>query len=129
MKTTVDKLDKEVMKILEAYRNATDEVVDEAVKITAKEAAGELKKANPPGSGKYGKWDKYNASWTVSQTKTDMRYHYKATVHNKKYYRLTHLLEKGHALPQGGRSKAFPHIAPVEAKANEKLLERIRRGL
>ena len=52
MNTTVDKLDKEVMKTLESYRNATDEVVDEAVKITAKEAAGELKKANPPGSGK-----------------------------------------------------------------------------
>lgn len=37
------------------------------------------------------------------------------------YYRLTHLLENGHALPQGGRARAFPHIKYGEELAEANL--------
>ena len=125
MKTTIDNFDKAFMDVLNEYKGACDANADEAVKYTAKEAVQELRKANPPGSGKYGSWKAYNKGWTVTQTKKDKS----ATVHNKDHYQLTHLLEKGHALVQGGRSKAFPHIAPVAEQAEETLMQRMIHGL
>lgn len=129
MKTTVDGLTKALMNELENYAGAVTENADEAVNITAKEAVKELKNANPSGSGKYGSWHDYNKSWTIKYNTVDKRYHRGATIHNKSYYQLTHLLEKGHALAQGGRAKAYPHIAPVAEKADLELYKRIVQGI
>lgn len=117
------------MEVLNQYKGACDENADEAIKYTAKEAVQELKNANPSGSGKYGSWKEYNKGWAVMQTKSDARDHKNATVHNKDHYQLTHLLERGHAMVQGGRSRAFPHIAPVAEKAEEMLIQRMVKGL
>ena len=38
-------------------------------------------------------------------------------------YRLTHLLEKGHAAPGGGRTKAFPHIQFGQVLAEKRMME------
>lgn len=130
MKTSIDNLTKVFMEELEKYADTCDENADEAVKLTAKEAAQELRNAHPAGSGRYSSWDKgYNKGWTVTQTKRDKREHKSATVHNKDHYQLTHLLEKGHALVKGGRTRAFPHIAPVAEWAEEKLIQRMKQGL
>ena len=43
-------------------------------------------------------------------------------VYNEKYYRLTHLLEYGHATRNGGRTKSQPHIIWVEEEASESLI-------
>lgn len=128
-KIDIDELASEINSIMEDFVDATEETIDEAVKKTSKEALQELRNANPPGSGQFGSWKEYNKSWKVTQTKTDKRYHRKATIHNEKYYRLTHLLEKGHALVSGGRTRAFPHIAPVAEKAEEELMENIKKGI
>lgn len=129
MKTSIDNLDKAFMEVLNQYKGACDENADEAVKYTAKEAVQELKRANPSGSGKYGSWKEYNKGWTVTQTARDKREHKSATVHNKDHYQLTHLLEKGHALTGGGRTRAFPHIAPVAEKCEDNLMKRMINGL
>ena len=130
MKTSIDNLTKVFMEELDKYKDALNENADEAVKITAKEAAEELRNANPKDSGDYSPWSKgYNKGWTVTQTKRDKREHKSATVHNKDHYQLTHLLEKGHAKVNGGRTRDFPHILPVAEKAEEKLLQRMKNGL
>lgn len=133
MKVKIDDLTKEIMKSLNDYVGVTEEAVERGVTKTAKTAVQELRNANPEGSGEYGSWNDYNKSWTVMQTKTDKRYHRKATIHNKEHYRLTHLLEKGHALVHGGRkigeTRAFVHIKPVADKAEDNLLKNIKKEL
>lgn len=129
-KVTVDNLTSAIMHELEEYRDVTDEAVEKGVSETAKEAVKELRNAHPSGSGRYDSWDKkYNKGWKVMQTKRDKRYHKKATIHNETDYQLTHLLEKGHALRQGGRAQAFPHIAPVAEKCEDELVKNIRKWI
>lgn len=126
-KTSVDNLAKEIEKALDEFVGVTEEACEKGVRETAKDAVSELRSAHPSGSGQYGSWDEYNGSWKVMQTKTDKRYHRKATIHNENHYQLTHLLEKGHALVQGGRTRAFPHIAPVAEKCEGELIQNIRK--
>ena len=127
-KVTVDNMASAILQELEKYRDVTEEAVEKGVSETAKEAVKELRNAHPSGSGQYGSWDKkYNKGWKVMQTKRDKRYHKKATIHNATDYQLTHLLEKGHALRQGGRAQAFPHIAPVAEKCEDELIQNIKK--
>lgn len=129
MKCTIQQLDRSFMDILDAYKDATEETVQKAVKKVGDECVQELKNAHPEGSGKYHSWKEYNSGWTIMQTKRDKREHVSATVHNSGHYQLTHLLEKGHALVNGGRAQDFPHIAPVADKAEDKLFNAIKDGV
>lgn len=123
-----DQLAKEIEKALIDFVGVTDEACDKGVRETAKDAVQALRNAHPSGSGRYGSWDKkYNKGWKVMQTKTDKRYHRKATIHNETDYQLTHLLEKGHALVNGGRTRAFPHIGPVAEKCEGELVRNIKK--
>ena len=125
-KVKVDNLASAVMKALEEFSDFTDEAVDKGVSETAKDAVKKLQNAHPQGSGQYGSWDKkYNKGWTVKKTKRDKT----ATIHNATDYQLTHLLEKGHALKNGGRTRAFPHIAPVAEECEDALIKNIKKWI
>lgn len=47
----------------------------------------------------------------------------------KPHYRLTHLLEKGHALKSGGRTRAFPHIKYGEELAVRRYPEMLKEAI
>ena len=125
----VDDLAKEIEKTLEEYIGVTDDACEMGVIETAKEAVKELHSAHPSGSEKYGSWDEYNRGWTYKKDKKAIKRGLLAIVHNKDHYQLAHLLEKGHALRGGGRTRAFPHIAPVEEKCEALLFENIKKGI
>lgn len=129
-KVSVDELSNVILEYLENFKDVTEEACKEGVLTTADEAVKELRSAHPAGSGDYGSWDKYNSGWTRRKEgqKTKLK-GIQAVVWNEKHYRLTHLLEKGHAKVNGGRTRAFPHIAPVEERCEENLLRNIKKNI
>ena len=129
-KVSVDDLSNVILEYLENFKDVTEEACKDGVLTTAEEAVKELRSAHPARSGKYGSWDKYDKGWTKrSSTMKTKEKGILAVVYNKDHYRLTHLLEKGHALVGGGRTQAFPHSAPVEQKCEENLIKNIRKNI
>lgn len=118
-----EKLTDEIQKILDEYGDEARAALAEAISETAKEAQTQLRSKN------MGRklWKKYPKGWSV-QIKAG-RLDVEGIVYNKDHYRLTHLLEFGHATRNGGRTKAFPHIAEVNAFAQKDVLERLREKL
>lgn len=127
-KVKVDDLTKAVMATLKDFENATDDSIERALKEGSDYALNELHNAHPSGSEKYGKWDEYNKGWTSTKGSRGKKFKYK-TIHNKTHYQLTHLLEKGHALVNGGRTRAFPHIKPVEDKTEDIFINAIKKEI
>lgn len=133
-KCDIDQMANELLATMNAYKDVTVEAMTSAVIKTANEAVKELRQANPQGSGKYGSWGKYNRGWrAVRDKKTKGKFKYDMIVHNPLHYRLTHLLEKGHAIVKGGRTvgsaKAFEHIEPVAEKCENILYENLMHEL
>lgn len=98
--------------ILDEYTVEVDEAVGKAVTKTANEAVKELKR------GKGGFNDRtYSKGWSKKVIKH--RLYSEAVVYNKTHGHLTHLLEFGHVTRDGGRTNAYPHIAPVNDQVGE----------
>ena len=70
----------------------------------------------------------YKKSWTVKTTKNTADA-MEVVVHSRNRYQLAHLLEFGHALRKGGRTRAFPHIAPAEERAAQTLEREVEKAL
>lgn len=124
-----DKLSSTVLEMLKEYGDEALDVQERVAQEVAEDGAKELKATRATPNDR-----KYHGSWGVTVQKA--RLGVTAVIHNKKYYRLTHLLEKGHVLRRGGRQigtvRAFPHIAPVEQKViaeyEKKLKEELLEG-
>lgn len=112
----VDALARVVMEGLQKYADLATEDMKVAVKKAGNEAKKDIQTNAPEDTGAYKK------SWAVKTTKETSNA-MEVTVHSRNRYQLAHLLEFGHAKRGGGRTRAFPHIAPAEQRAAE-LLER-----
>ena len=127
MKTTVDDLSKSIQKTLAEYEGVTIDSMKAAVDKASKEAVRELKSSSPKRNGAYAR------NWAAKKTKQANKWAYEKTVYNKDHYRLTHLLEKGHRVvgAKNGRKwvDARPHIAKVEQKAVETLVNEMKETL
>jgi hypothetical protein len=122
----IDQLAAEIAKGLAEYSQDVVEKVNISSERVGKAAVKKLKQTSPKRYGKYAK------SWTMKTEKAigqpDLR-----TIHVKApHYRLTHLLEHGHAKVGGGRVEGRPHIRPAEEEVIREFTaaveEAIKRG-
>ncbi len=122
----IDKLASEIAKELSTYSQEVVQKVNVSSERVGKTAVKQLKQTSPKRYGKYAK------SWTMTTEKAigqpDLR-----IIHAKApHYRLTHLLEHGHAKKGGGRVEGKPHIRPAEEMVIREFMseveEAIKRG-
>ena len=123
---SIDQLAAEIAKGLAEYSQDVVEKVNISSEKVGKSAVKRLKETSPKRYGKYAK------SWTM-KTEPEVGQPHKRIVHVKApHYRLTHLLEHGHAKVGGGRVEGIPHVRPAEEMVIEQFAreveEAIKRG-
>lgn len=111
------KLAEEINKALLTYTNEVVERVDTLAEFLAKEGVKKLKLRSPKRYGFYAR------SWNAKKIGR------KWVIHNINHYRLTHLLENGHAKVGGGRVQAYPHIAPIEKELVEEYIKGVEEAI
>lgn len=119
-------LSKAVATVLGDYEESIIDTVQRVTEDLAKEGLRKVKSASPV-SGKSPKRSAYKSGWR-KKVETN-RLGTSAVIYNEKYPGLVHLLEKGHALRNGGRTAANPHVAPVQEWMNEELRKRIKEAI
>ncbi len=117
----IDQLANQIAKELSEYTKEIAEGVKEAVDITSKELLKDIRADAPKRTGDYKKSLKTKTTREDFYDKTNTWYS------KKPHYRLTHVLENGHAKRGGGRTKPHPHIAKNEEKAKQTFEERVRQ--
>lgn len=115
----------EVGEILKRYGQDVRTMIDDQAEVVAKIGSRTLKLRSPIRTGNYAK------TWTYRRQKSGHWY-----IYNSKNYRLTHLLEKGHAtVKKSGkygskpRTKVIPHISTVEKQVIELFEARIKNAI
>lgn len=111
-------LSTQIKQILTEYTDDIKAGIEESAIIIGDEAVKKLKQISPEKTGKYKK------GWTKSITNAPT--FVKVVVYNRTASQLTHLLEFGHALSNGKRTKAIPHIKPTEAESVKRFEEEIK---
>ena len=110
-----------INQLLTDYQGDVEKVVTASITEVAKETTKVMKTA-----GTFGGTGKFKKSWSVKIEKK--RLYTEATVYNKKPG-LTHLLEFGHVKQNGGRTKEFNFIAPVNDKVQTEVVKKIEEKL
>lgn len=118
----IDRLAAVVMEGLQEYADLATEDLKAAVKRAGDSAKKDVQASAPTDTGAYKK------SWAVKTTRETANA-LEVTVHSRNRYQLAHLLEFGHAKRGGGRTRAFPHIAPAEQRAAEILVREVEAAL
>ena len=120
---SIEEMANAIMEDLQEYADSAALDVKAAVRKSANTVKKQIGENAP-----VGKTGRYAKSWRVKTTEENSQ-KLVQTVHSPKRYMLAHLLEKGHAKRNGGRTRAIPHIAPAEQAGIEQLESLIRRAL
>lgn len=126
VKVKPEQLDEAIRGQLETYSAEITKNINENLKEVADTTAETLKK----GGAYKERTGKYTPDWSVTARKavsTTQGEQY--SVHNRKHYQLTHLLEKGHVTRNGKRTRAFEHILPAELAAEELAVEAVEKAV
>lgn len=115
--SNINKLADTITEALKTYTTEVSEEMEKAKGDVAKDTAKWLRENSPKNRGKYAK------GWTTK--KDGKRY----IIHNRDYYQLTHLLERGHAKRGGGRVAGRPHIAPAEERAIDEYMKKVEEAI
>lgn len=116
MVVKIDDLDQAIQKELETYSADLSKEVNKNLKEVADTTADTLKK----GGSYRERTGKYTPDWSVTtRPGRSVMQGEEYSVHNRKHYQLTHLLEKGHVTRNGSRTRAFVHIATAENEAQD----------
>lgn len=126
MNVAIGGLTDAVMKEVNLYREELQGEISEVFDEVASEALTEIKNQSENAGFKN---RRYSKGWAKTVKRNKLTGSYQITIYNKKYYRLTHLLEKGHAKVNGGRTRAFPHIAPTQDKMDILIVKRLEEAI
>lgn len=118
----IDQMAHVIMEGLQEYADLATDDLKAAVKKAGNEAKKDIQANAPVKTGAYKK------SWAVKTTRETSNA-MEVVVHSTNRYQLAHLLEFGHAKRGGGRTRAFPHIAPAEQRAAELLEKEVEAAL
>lgn len=124
----LDLITDQLSEIFDDYSRDMKRKVNNSVDKVGKESVQRLRNESPkrPGHGEYAR------SWTIKRERGRNGIN-DFTIHNKEHYRLAHLLEKGHMIVNAkgtyGRTRAIPHIKPVEEYFNLEVVQEIQREL
>lgn len=123
--SSVDEMADLIVEYLSNYTQGITDEIKRDVDIVAKEVNEEIKNhitfEQPTG--------KYVKAFRIKTSYED-RYNKRNTWHVANgQHRLTHLLEKGHALHQGGRAREYPHIKYGEELAKKRMEELAKEAI
>jgi len=122
-KISIDRLAAEITEGLKEYSQEVVEKVNVSSEKVGRAAVKQLRQTSPKRTGKYAK------SWTMS-TEKEIGQPHKRIIHAKApHYRLTHLLEYGHAKVGGGRVEGRPHIRPAEEMVIEEFVKEVEEAI
>jgi len=121
-----EELSKAILDYLNDYKEDIEEDVQQTTDEVLKEAKKELQETSPRDG--IARKTKYYKGWAI-KSKTKRNGKYTKVIWNKTNYQLTHLLEFGHATRNGGRTKAIPHIRPVEEKYKVEFVDRLEKKI
>lgn len=109
----------EIVKNLRLYSAEVEEDLQQAKKVVGEKAVQQLRN-----TGNFGdRTGRYRKGWKLKKVGDNY------VIHNATSASLTHLLEKGHVLRNGGRSKAFVHIKPAEEMVIKEFEAIVRKRL
>lgn len=121
-KVSIDQLASVVNEALSEYTDDLAIVVKDTAKEVGDKTAKQLKGTSPKRIGGYAR------NWrakVISESTENVE----VTVHNARWYMLTHLLEHGHAKRGGGRVAARPHIAAAEQAGIQMYQDELKRRI